>query len=197
MITFEIINKSHPDRKIIEYMIKGVYERQYNASVSTFADTLVALRGIDGTVLAAAGVRIGKDFFSEAYLDKPIEMLLSQYWSNPVKRNEIAEVTTLASVHPKAVSRLFVEIIHFMRSGGASWAFFTVTERLRMMLKRMGVTALDLGNADQTKIAESEAIWGTYYATNPSIIAIHDTMASIPGAEPKTKTQDTAEQNLA
>lgn len=197
VITFEIIDLSHPYRKIVEDMIKGVYLREYNASVTTFADTLVALRGIDGAVLAAAGVRIGNNFFSEIYLDQPIEACLAEYWSGPVSRNEVAEVTTLASLHPKAVSRLFVEIIHYMRDGGANWAFFTVTERLRMMLKRMGVTALDLGRADPARIAGNLAQWGTYYVTNPTIIAIHDTMAFIPGSEAKNKVGDTVVQSLA
>ena len=39
--------------------------------MTTFADLLIALPNPDGGFLAAAGLRVGGDFFSEVYMDQP------------------------------------------------------------------------------------------------------------------------------
>ncbi|MDH5187886.1 MAG: thermostable hemolysin [Rhodospirillaceae bacterium] len=177
MIKFVIMDRSHQDRDKAETLIRNVYQREYGAQVPEIADTIMALIGMDGAVLSAAGVRTNGDFFSEVYLDANIEEVISKYWSAPVKRSDIAEVTTMASIHPKASLRLMAEIVRHLRAMGASWAFFTITERLRALLKRMGVSTLELALADPAKLTDGAQNWGSYYTHNPHVVAIHDTMS--------------------
>lgn len=174
-----LVSKSHPARAEVEALIAGVYAHEYGASVTTFADLLIALPNPDGGFWAAAGLRMGGDFFSEIYLDQPIEAVLSRCWQPPATRNEIAEVTTLAAIHPNASHALFSAITGYLRGQNVRFAFFTVTERLAHMLKRVGVPAQFLADARAERITNAET-WGHYYATNPKVMAIHDAFVSVP-----------------
>jgi hypothetical protein len=173
-----LVTKDHPARARVEALIAGVYAHEYGATVTTFADLLIALPGPDGNFRAAAGLRIGGDFFSEVYLDQPIEEVLSKCWQPPATRDEIAEVTTLAATHPNASLALISAITSHLRSQGVRFAFFTVTERLAHLLKRVGVPAQELTIARSDRIGNAQD-WGLYYAANPKVMAIHDAFVSI------------------
>lgn len=175
----QLLTQDHPARAEVEALIASVYAREYGARVTTFADLLIALPNPNGGFWAAAGLRLGGDFFSEIYLDQPIEQVLSKCWQPPATRDEIAEVTTLAAVHPNASHALFSAITGYLRGQGVRFAFFTVTERLAQMLKRVGVPAQVLADARAERIANA-ADWGRYYASNPKVMAIHDAFVSVP-----------------
>ena len=174
-----LVTKNHPARAEAEALIAGVYAHEYGATITTFADLLIALPGDDGDIIAAAGLRIGDGFFSEAYLERPIEEVLSVHWQPPATRDEIAEVTTLATTHPKSSYALFSAITGYLRNQDVRFAFFTVTERLHQILKRAGVPAHVLADAKADSI-ENAAAWGRYYASNPKVVAIHDAFVTVP-----------------
>lgn len=174
-----LIHPQHPDRATVEALARDVYTREYSAKITTFANTLIALPAPDGGYQAVAGLRVGGDFFSEIYLDRPIEAVLSDHWQPPAARSEIAEVTTLAANHPCASHALLAAITGYLRDQGVRFAFFTVTERLHMMLKRIGVPAQYLASASIDQINNPQD-WGMYYATNPRVVAIHDAFVSLP-----------------
>lgn len=88
-----LVTKSHPARAQVEALIADVYAREFGATVSTFADLLIAQPCPDGGFCAAAGLHVGGGFFSETYLDQPIEKVLSAFWRPLAARSEIAEVT--------------------------------------------------------------------------------------------------------
>jgi hypothetical protein len=182
-----LIDPTHPARGEAEALIAQVYAHEYGAKVKTFAKLLIALQDETGTIVAAAGLRLSGDFFSEIYLDRSIESVLSDHWCPPATRDEIAEVTTLAAIRPNASHALFSAIIGFMRSQGIRFAFFTVTERLHHMLKRTGIPAEELARATPDRIDNAED-WGHYYATCPRVVAIHDAFISMPATEISGKT---------
>jgi hypothetical protein len=182
-----LVTKGHPARQAVEALIAQVYAREYGATVTTFADLLIALPDLEGGFRAAAGLRIGDGFFSETYLDQPIEHILSKYWQPPATRSEIAEVTTLAASHPNASLALISGITGYLRSLGVRFAFFTVTERLGQMLKRVGVPAQTLADARADRVTNPQE-WGLYYATNPKVMAIHDAFVSVCATLPAVGT---------
>lgn len=198
-----LVPKNHPARAEVEALIAGVYAREYGARITTFADLLIALPNANagqnsgpngessGNFWAAAGLRLGSDFFSEIYLDQPIEQVLSKCWQPPATRDEIAEVTTLAAVHPNASHALFSAITGYLRGQGVRFAFFTVTERLAQMLKRVGVPAQVLADARAERIANVEE-WGRYYASNPKVMAIHDAFVSVRAIAMPAHSADTS-----
>jgi len=175
-----LIDKNHPLRNEAEALIAYVYAREYGAKIEAFADLLIALPNEDGVLRAAAGLRIGGNFFSEVYLDRTIESVLSDHWHPPATRSEIAEVTTLAAIHPNASYALFSGIVGYLQSLDIRFAFFTVTERLHMILKRAGIPAEELAVAKADRVNNAEN-WGRYYVTNPKVVAIHDAFVSLPG----------------
>ena len=177
-----LIYPDHPDRAEVEALVRDVYAREYNAKIETFADLLIALPAEDGGYQAAAGLRIGDGFFSEVYLERSIEDVLSDHWRPPAARQEIAEVTTLAASHPHASLALMAGITGHLRNENVRFAFFTVTERLHMMLKRIGVPAHELAKATADKVKNPQD-WGLYYATNPRVVAIHDAFVSLPASD--------------
>lgn len=179
---FVVADHDHPLRLSIEDEIKATYARAYGAEVHNFADLLVALIAADGTIACAAGLRLGEDpFFSERYLEDTIENALSDIWTANVKRSEIAEVSNLAALNPGHSMRLIGHIISLLRGHGIQWAFFTATGRLRAVLKRTGVPTLDLAPA--LADAAPHQVWGSYYATNPRVVALHDSMITRQVAE--------------
>jgi len=182
-----LITKTHPKRAEAESLIAQVYAREYGAKVNNFADLLIALPGPDGALCAAAGLRIGGQFFSEIYLDRPIEAMLSDHWRPPATRDEIAEVTTLAATRAGTSRALFSGIVGYLEARNVRFAFFTVTERLHHMLKRIGIPAEELAQAQVARVPNA-ADWGRYYAHNPKVVAIHNAFVSMPATAMRAKT---------
>lgn len=167
-----IVTRTDPGRFEIEAFIKKVYSLRYNASVDDFPARLIAFRGDDDELLCAAGLRTAEDgFFSEHYLDAPIEKILGDLSSQAVARDEIVEVSTLVSLAPNEVSQFIADMISFGKANGFSWSFFTATARLRRIVEKLGLCPIYLADADRERIVNFER-WGNYYAEKPRVFAI-------------------------
>ena len=92
-----VVPQGHPLRATTETFIRGVYRETYGAQIDQFAPLLVA--SLDDTdVRCAAGLRFEEDgFFSERYLDQPVDRILTGLGGVPIWRDEIFEVTSLAA----------------------------------------------------------------------------------------------------
>ena len=169
-----LVSKSHPLRGDAETCIQNVYERVFGVRDLVLPNNLIAWLDRDGALSCAAGLRVADDgFFSEIYLDAPIEQVLSVLSGRTVAREAIFEVTTLAS-RSSDVSPAFMRQIGVMgKKAGFEWLFFTATSRLRRLLIRLGVATLELAPAQARKVARPEQ-WGSYYAHDPCVCAIND-----------------------
>jgi hypothetical protein len=155
-----------------EEFIKDTYAARYGARLETFPSRIIALLNHRDEILCAAGLRFLDDgFFSERYLDSPIEDVVSAISARAVIRSAIFEVTTLASRAPNATAEFITEIGTFGEKAGFEWSFFTLTRRLHHMVKRLGIATTLLGEADRRRIADSER-WGSYYACQPKVYAV-------------------------
>jgi Thermostable hemolysin len=159
-------------RRSAEEFIKDTYAARYGARLETFPSRIIALLDHRDAILCAAALRFLDDgFFSERYLDAPIEDVVSAMSASAVTRSAIFEVTTLASRAPLATAEFITEIGSFGEKAGFDWSFFTLTRRLHLMVSRLGIAATFLGEADRGRIADSER-WGTYYACQPRVYAV-------------------------
>jgi hypothetical protein len=159
-------------REVTEYFIGDVYLSRYGAKIGAFPPLLIASIDDNGRVRCAAGLRTQHDpFFSEHYLDAPVDEILSALSGRTVKRDEIFEVSALASRDPHATAGFIEEIIAFGETSGFAWSFFTLTRRLGLMLERLGLAPAYLADADHRRIADFER-WGTYYAGEPKVYAV-------------------------
>ena len=169
---FVVVPARHVARARTEAFIRGVYAEAFGAVIPAFPNLLAAAFDKAGAPLCAAGLRFADDgFFSEAYLDRPIEARLSAEGRRPVSRRRIFEVTTLASRSPMASLRFVNRIGDFGRTRDFEWLFFTATDRLQRLLRWMGHPLVVLGAADPRRIADPER-WGSYYTYLPRVCGI-------------------------
>lgn len=173
------IGPTDPGRAAVECHVRDVYRQGYGADLRTFAPLLVSSTDRSGRVLAAAGVRTAHDgFFSSVYLDDPLETRLSALVARPVPADTILEVVSFASVSPFPVLPLIDAIIGWGRVSGMKWGVFTATAPLRRLLRRAGMTHLELGAARPERLPDS-SIWGSYFASDPRVCAFSDLSAEL------------------
>ncbi|MCW6512816.1 thermostable hemolysin [Lichenifustis flavocetrariae] len=159
-------------RSGVEDFIKTVYLSQYGAVIEAPTTRLISLLNCGRGVMCAASLRSDEDgFFSERYLDVPIDQVLSAISGRLVARHEIFEVSTLSSCAPRSTARFIREIVAYGETRGFAWSFFTLTRRLYGMLERLGFALTFLAKADGSRIADAHR-WGDYYATDPGVYAI-------------------------
>jgi hypothetical protein len=172
MRTTALLTNDDPRRPSAEAFIKNTYSARYGARLETFPSRIIALLDHRDDILCAAGLRFLDDgFFSERYLDTPIEDVVSAISARAVNRGAIFEVTTLASRAPLATAEFIAAIGKFGEKAGFEWSFFTLTRRVHLMVSRLGIAPTLLGEADSRRIADSER-WGTYYACQPKVYAV-------------------------
>jgi len=154
--------------------VQQVYGRAYGAVLRRFPDLMVADFDERGEVRCAAGLRRAADgFFSECYVDAPLEAVLSGLAGALVDRERIIEVSSLASRSACSSAHLIERIIAFARQVGTDWAVFTITPELKRLLCRMRLPVVELGTAERSRVA-NPADWGRYYDTRPLVAAMQD-----------------------
>jgi hypothetical protein len=167
-----IIREGDALREVAEKFIRNVYAAEYGAQLQTFPSRIFALLNERGEIVCAAGVRLQDDgFFSERYLDSPIEQALGAASNRTITRGEIFEVTTFASRAPRATMAFIESVGSFGETNGFVWSFFTLTRRLHRLVERLGHPLIHLADADYRRIPDHER-WGTYYASEPKVFAI-------------------------
>ncbi len=156
----------------IENFIRDIYQRSYFAKPANLPKKLLAKYSKHGDLLCAAGLRTPKDgFFSECYLDLPIEQALASAIGHEVRRADICEVTSLVSNSPHETGAFVDDIAAQIAALGFSWSFYTLTSRLALLLKRKGLSPIDLAPAEAHRVPSPET-WGRYYLTSPRVFAI-------------------------
>jgi len=177
---FVVVPRSDRLRSAVEDAIRKRYWERYGAFLSSFARIIVAELSQSGTVECAAGIRFGDEaFFSECYLDLPMELLLRDQFGRTVRRDKIVEVSHLAAPC-SGRSLVFVKnLIEMLRTRDAEWAIFTATKPLRGLLRRNRLAMTELGCADRSRVPHPEC-WGSYFKHDPRIMAVNHRTAFEP-----------------
>lgn len=163
------------ERAEVEQFIGSVYAERFGARVHRFTPCLVSLRDGDARIVAAAGYRFaeGAPLFLERYLDEPIEAALAHRAGAAPSREGIVEVGHLASARAGEGRRLILALGPHLAALGGHWVVSTLTEELRHLFVRIGVTPLALGLADPARLGDDAADWGRYYEHRPVVLAGH------------------------
>jgi hypothetical protein len=169
---FQLIERDHGQRPAAERAIRDMFFREYGAEVAELPSLLIALQGDDGAILCASGLRfIEHGFFSESYLDQPVEQCLARHFNQPVARRQIVEFSNMASMQPGLAMRLVQQGVRHSLLRGARFGIFTATRRLRLLVRRSGYGILEMGTASPQRVANPSA-WGTYYLHDPRVMAV-------------------------
>ena len=95
-----VIHNEHPLRSQTEAMIRDVYLREHGARIEKFPALLVVKSDTTG-VVCAASLRFSADgFFSECYLDSPIEQVIGGHVGQAPNPTALVEVGSLVASHP-------------------------------------------------------------------------------------------------
>jgi len=152
-------------------LIERRFGTVHNAKPSPCYPDYVAVGDLPSTPRAALGVRFaGRErLFLEAYLDGPIETVISRAMEKPVSRDRIVEIGCLAADQPAALMQLLLETAERLDTADLI-ATATLTLPLQSMFKRIGMPLVRLATADPARVHRAVE-WGSYYAQAPAIFA--------------------------
>jgi hypothetical protein len=174
MQAIQILRPQDPQRAAAEELIARIFHDRYGATISTFPRLLIAGFGLDGQPLCAAGLRFAEDgFFSEQYLDCPVEEAISRSHGIAVERGRVFEVTSLASLVQTQTGSFIKAIIRHGQATGHDWSFFTLTHLFCRRLLQIGLLPTYLARAERHRISGAEA-WGSYYDHAPAVFAVRN-----------------------
>jgi hypothetical protein len=125
-----------------------------------------------GEVVACAGVTFAssRPFFSERYLDEPVERVIEGRVGERPKREHIVEIGSLASAVPGAGSEIIRFTPVFIWWLGMQYILCTSTATLSSTLKRLHIPFTALGSAEAERLEPAErGRWGGYYESRPSV----------------------------
>ena len=162
------------DRGEVERFIAGVFARRFGAACrpsprSWSACAIPAMAAI----VAAAGYRPARQgpLFLERYLAAPIESVLGGHSDAAPAREVVVEIGHLAASRAGAGQRLMMLLGPHLEQQGFRWVVGTLTQELRHLMLRLGITPLALAKADPAALADQAAAWGSYYEHGPVVLA--------------------------
>jgi hypothetical protein len=167
-LALTLMDPAHAQRGLAEAFVRAVFQRAYGAALSTFYPLLLGLTDGGGEYAAVAGIRpAGADtLFSEHYLDRPVEALLS------TARSGIAEIGNLAPASAGQARWLISTLSAFLMGAGFTHVVFTSVPRLRNAFGRMGLPLTRLADARRERLpVDQQAEWGSYYDSRPAVYA--------------------------
>lgn len=147
------------------------FRRAYGAEgAAGYGDYSVV--GRNGAIGAALGYRRAgaQPLFLEAYLDRPIEVPVSEALRRPVAREAIVEIGNLAADNAWSMISLWGEAANDL-GGSSEVVVATLTASLRRMFARIGVPLRELAPADPARLGAAAKEWGGYYLTDPRVCA--------------------------
>ncbi len=169
----DITMRFAPARIQVESFIQDIYRKSYGADIAVTYPTLMSVRNIKGEILAAAGFRLASEepLFLEQYTEVAIEDVLGSLYSHAVTRKDVAEIGNLASSGNGASVFLYAAIASYLLNQGARYASVTGTDRLQRHFQAMGLNPHILCDAERRKLNSEQKNWGTYYDTQPRVLA--------------------------
>lgn len=167
------IDKQHPRRQEVEHYIATRYADAFNAQITEFMPTFMAIVDQHQQLLSVCGYRVASEgpLFLEQYLHQPADILMTAHCRKPIIRHQLVEFGQLASFSPGMSPLHFMLMARYLADNGFEWCIFTATDPLYAMMCRLGLELTVLSDANPDCIPDAEATWGTYYHHRPRISA--------------------------
>lgn len=157
-------------RRDAKKFIEEGFLKTYGAQISVSTPWILAIN--NGKFKAALGIRSAiNPLFIEQYIDQSIETILEQKYIH-ASRSEIAEIGNLYSNAQKFTLPLFLTAAVSLFCNNYKYMVFAGTQHVLDVINRTGIEHTFIASADQAKLQKSENNWGSYYDTNPSVVAI-------------------------
>ncbi|GAV21354.1 thermostable hemolysin [Mariprofundus micogutta] len=169
---FEVLTKNHPDTESVHAFVHERFRTAYGADIKSFMPQFVRASRKDGKTCAVMGYRdaTSEPLYLEQYMDEKIEVAISRYLGQQVKRSEIVEVGNLAEVVAGDARMAIIGATAYFHEAGYRWVVFTGVTRLRNAFVRLGMSPKQLIEVDELRLPEDERKqWGSYYAGDPVV----------------------------
>ncbi|WP_058045510.1 thermostable hemolysin [Streptomyces roseifaciens] len=154
--------------------VRARYERAYGADILPDPDCFVIARkqeGRGGRIIACGGLTFNSDrgFFSERYLDRPVDEVVGAATGEACDREDLVEVGSLAGGGGAGLELVrLLPILSWCH--GMRFLMCTVTTELAQTLDRVGIEFQPLAESSADRLTEFERQrWGTYYDHRPMV----------------------------
>jgi len=166
------VGMTSPRRQEAEAFIRDIFHRHHAAYVRSFAPNLLLIER-DDRVIAAAGWRGAEkeSLFLESYLDEPVEILMQRLTGQVFSRERLVEVGHLASEKAGGSVHIILALARHLAQSGYEWVVFTATRELVRIFTKLGLPLLALAKADPVRLGEQARDWGSYYESQPVVVA--------------------------
>jgi len=166
---FILANQDGVKREQLQRFIQSGFAREYNANIHEFMPQLMAVEAFG--LKAVLGLRSAKEgLFIEQYLDQPIETYFTEH--APLSRTEILEVGNLVSDNRLHTTRLLMLTAISAIDSGFRFLVFNATGNVAKLLSGYGLPLTLLQIADGKKLGDKQHHWGSYYQTDPQVMAL-------------------------
>ena len=171
MPSFHWHTRNTPERPQVEDYISDKFRKEYDADVCTFAPLLLSMH-CNKNLSAAVGLRPAKStpLFIEQYLDSSIETCIKTTDGEPVKREEIVEISNLVATRRGASQLLFIVLGSLMYEAGYRYLVFNATNKVERITRKFPFPVQVLCASDPKRLGERAKEWGSYYETSPRVI---------------------------
>lgn len=159
-----------PARPVVEGFIRQVFLNSHGARLGSLYPTLLSFRSGE-TLRGAVGVRgagLGP-LFAEQYLPAAAETLITAQWGRPTARDQLVEVGNLALGGPGEARWLIAAVTTYLYACGYRWVLFTAVRPLVNAFARLGLTPVQLADADPARLPDGGRDWGRYYDQRPAV----------------------------
>lgn len=170
---FQLLSPRDEGRTGVKQFIRDRYNSAYGAEVTHFLPWMLTMQCL-GNLSGSAGLQPAGNapLFLEQYLEVPIEEALAAKLGEPVVRQSMVEVGNLVAARKGASHLLFLMFTAVLHAAGYQWIVFTATHALRNNLEKLGFPLVELKQVDSGTLPEQvRAEWGSYYATQPVVMA--------------------------
>ncbi|MGD8589947.1 MAG: thermostable hemolysin [Chromatiales bacterium] len=159
-------------RERLESFIQDIFELAYGARLTSFYPNLTAFTTA-GCLRGVIGYRDGmvKPLFSEQYLDRPIEKVMTESLGEQVDRRLLVEVGNLALLGPGEARWVIAAITAFLHAAGYRWVLFTAVKSLFNAFQRLGLKPVRIATPDPKRLPDGGRNWGRYYQAGPMVCA--------------------------
>lgn len=172
--TFCLNHTNSAGRAAVENYIARQFQQVYGANLHHFMPWLLSY-GSGGRTQGVLGLRRAahEPLFLEQYLDNPVETQLSAAVGAPVARADIVEIGNLVATARGGSRLLFLMLAELFAAADLTWAIFTATPEVHHLLQKLTDNQKFLCHADGSRLGPALADWGSYYTTEPAVIAIN------------------------
>lgn len=162
-----------PSGQELEQFVSTCFRGAFEADVHSHLPYFLSAYS-DTTLTATLGfqpVPEDKPIFIEQYLDCPVEQAILIKAHRAVSRHKVVELGSLSSAKKGFSELVFILIAAILYEAGYEWVVFTATKQVQQLINKLGLSTVELCNADPTKLYDKSQSWGHYYESNPKVLA--------------------------